>query len=679
MSSSASALLVVTVLAACASAAPGDRGALREQLARDPGQVRALLKLAELDERERPSAALEALEEAARQSSMLGPAPGAADRARLGRLLLRRGRARLVRGASSALEDLDRAAAAGAMPSPGERVAATIAAALGELRSVDRRRHEPALAALAALAARGQGPAALRGARAGATVLERGLLGAWLWRMGARRAGHDQLARWWRAGGRGPAPVLETYLVAHAWWAPRWRGDGAPAPTEALVGPRRCAAGPAPGCTPRQVLAAGWDLTWPERDLLRHPPVPTADPAEAAAWAELVARAYLAGELEPWREVLAARIDLPALRVPERWAELPRAARPLLARLAGAPAEAAAEQVLAGAPGSAAALLERTLAGAVASCAAPGCRRLRSATFEGTEPEDGIAGPELVSGALGRAVRALAGGDERDERELTKLAAGASRDLERARRRLAERVARADDAALAHAQAGAFFELQGDPASARQSWQRATALSPEPRFLLGEARALAQAGDVAAALVAATRAAAAAGDPAPVLTACGRALLAQGAALGALELAKQALELASADTAPAAWELASEAATALARPEVLAALEGLRAHLAWAPRRAALEDADPRAAALDPSDPRLALAVAADEPAPRALERLWRTSRFAVRSVEVRAAILARAAPDDPRAVRAAAELVELASDPTLAAPAVRALAASRR
>lgn len=673
MSSSASALLVVTALAACASAAPGDRGALRERLARDPGDVRALLKLAELDERERPSAALEALEEAARRSSMLGPAPGAADRARMGRLLLRRGRARLVRGAASALEDLDRAAAAGAVPSSDERVAATLAAALGVLRSVDRSGHPRALAELAALAARGQGPTELRGARAGATVLERGRLGAWLWRSGALRAGHDQLARWWRAGGRGPAVVLETYLVAHAWWAPRWRGDGAPAPAEALVGPRRCAAGPAPGCTPRQVRAAGWDLTWPERDLLRHPPLPTADPEEAAAWAELVARAYLAGELEPWREVLTARIDLPALRGSERWAELPRAARPLLARLAGAPAEAAAEQLLAGAPRSAVALLERALAGDLVSCAAPGCRRLRGVAPEGDARQAQIAGPELASLALGRAVRALAGGDERDERELARLAA--SRDLERARRRLAERVARADDAALAHAQAGAFFELQGDPASARQSWQRATALSPEPRFLLGEARALAQAGDAAAALVAATRAAAAAGDPAPVLTACGRALLEQGAALGALEVAKQALDLASADTAPQAWALASDAAAALARPEVSAALEGLRSHLAWAPSRTL---ADPRVAALDPSDPRLALAVAADEPAPRALERLWRASRFAVRSVEVRAAILARAAPGDPRGALAAAELVELASDPELAVPAVRALAASR-
>lgn len=670
---SAVALALVAGLAACARVAPMERGSLRERLARDPSDVRALLALAALDERERPSAALAALEEAARRASMLGPAPGPADRARLGRLLLRRGRARLARGAASAHGDLERAAEAGALASPAERTAASLLLALDELRSVDRRRYPAALATLAALAARGQGPAALRGARAGATTAERGRLGVWLWHEGARRAAHEQLVRWWHGGGREPAPVLDAYLAAHAWWTPSWRGEGTPPPPEALVGARRCAAGPAPGCTPGQVRGTSWALTWPERDLLRHRPVPTADAAEAAAWTELVARAYLAGALESWREPLSAHIDLAALQAPTRWAEVPRAARPLLARLAGRSATAAAERMLSGAPATAAELLERALAGTLTTCPAPEpvCRRLR-----GELAPSASAGADFASAALGRAARALAGGDEGHERALARLGAVARRDLERGRRRLAAWIARADDAALAHAQAGALFELLGDPASARQSWGRATELSPEPRFLLGEARALAQSGDVAATLVAATRAAAAAGDPAVVLVTCGRALLEQGAALGALELAKQALELASAETAPAAVALARAAAAPLARPDVDAALDALRSRLALAPSRPA---PDARAADLDPSDPALAVAVAAAEPTDAALARLWRASRFAVRSVEVRAAFLARAPARDLRAMVLSAELVALAADPALAAAAVRALTAVRR
>ena len=100
-------LLAVALVALCGCGGhaplPAGRLELRERLVRDPDDVRAYLALAELEEGAgRPSAALAALEEAQRRRSMLGPGLTDADRARLGRLLLLRGRARLARGAASA-------------------------------------------------------------------------------------------------------------------------------------------------------------------------------------------------------------------------------------------------------------------------------------------------------------------------------------------------------------------------------------------------------------------------------------------------------------------------------------------------------------------------------------------------------------------------------------------------
>ena len=204
----------------------------------DPKDIAARLALAELDERDRPSEAIDQLVVVEQLGGPIGVRWHDADRARLGRLLAMRGAARLARGAASALADLERARQLGAVIAPGELLAARAAVAIGELRHVDAAERAKGRAALAELAGGALADPSWAGARAKATPAEHGAFGAWLWTVGARREAYEQLAAW-HAGARPPRELAlqSAYLRALAWWTPY---DAPPPPRDELVGPERC-------------------------------------------------------------------------------------------------------------------------------------------------------------------------------------------------------------------------------------------------------------------------------------------------------------------------------------------------------------------------------------------------------------------------------------------------------
>lgn len=217
-----------------------------------PRDVQARLALAALAEQVgRPTEAIEQLEAVERLGGPLGVRWHDADRVRLARLLLARGRARLVRGAPTALGDLERAAKLGAKPSDDDLVSARIALASTLIRHVDDKMRAKGRAMFASLAkpsaAKGDGTeeASWLGARAGATPAERGAFGAWLWTINARREAWEHLRAWHDATPRSPSAVRDealqaAYLRAYAWWVPVWLGEAPPPPSDDLVGPERC-------------------------------------------------------------------------------------------------------------------------------------------------------------------------------------------------------------------------------------------------------------------------------------------------------------------------------------------------------------------------------------------------------------------------------------------------------
>lgn len=221
----------------------------------DPRDVGARLALAALAEQVgRPSEAIEQLEAVERLGGPLGTRWHAEDRARLARLLLARGRARLVRSAPTALADLKRAASLGAAPTADELLSATIAVATAQIRHVDAKERAAARAVFAAHAKPAKGDptdeSSWLGARATASPAERGAFGAWLWSIGAKRESYEQLAVWHAATAAPRDAALQSaYLRALAWWSPVWLGEVAPPPVDDLVGPERCHF-PGTGCTP---------------------------------------------------------------------------------------------------------------------------------------------------------------------------------------------------------------------------------------------------------------------------------------------------------------------------------------------------------------------------------------------------------------------------------------------
>jgi len=217
-----------------------------------PRDVQARLALATLAEKVgRPTEAIEQLEAVERLGGPLGVRWHDSDRTRLGRLLLARGRARLARGAPTALADLERAGTLGVAPSTDELVSARIALASTHVRHVDDKVRAQGRTIFASLAkpsaSKGEGAeeASWLGALPAATPSERGAFGAWLWTINARREAWEHLKAWHDATPRSPSAVRDealqaAYLRAYAWWVPLWLGEAPPPPANDLVGAERC-------------------------------------------------------------------------------------------------------------------------------------------------------------------------------------------------------------------------------------------------------------------------------------------------------------------------------------------------------------------------------------------------------------------------------------------------------
>ncbi|HEY0194461.1 MAG TPA: hypothetical protein VGC42_25285 [Kofleriaceae bacterium] len=682
------------------------RRALELRAIEDRRDVAARLALAALDEQQqRPTAALEALEQVVALGGPLGVRWRGEDQARLARLLAGRGRARLARGAASAAADLARARQLGAAITAAELTRARVAGALTQLRHADGETRHAGRRTLAELAAgpalppglaRGQSPglalgvapgrspdladdlapgltddrskdlvndlsnderAAWQGALPGAGPAARGRFGAWLWDQGARRAAWDELAAW-RARRVPPGdPALEdAYARAARWWTPLDQ----PAPGGPLVGAARCAFG---GCAPGEV--AGENLL--ERAYLTAPlAAKITDPADAAAVAVIALHQALRGEVS-WGPAIAARVDLAAFAEPGQLARLPGAVQPVFARLAGLELAVPAPDADAPADQRLVLAAERVLAGGSAADIAPlvGDAPYAEELRRVAEPRPPFAGVARSDAAV-RAVGLSLPGVLRPD-AIRAIAGAYARDPAIADRLVRDAVAAAPDDAIAHAAAGAVFDALGDPSRARTAWQAAVDASPEPALLRGLAEAIARHGDGDAALIAATSAAASSGDPGVVWLAVARALAGAGRPVHALDAARSALDLATGDTVEAAYDIAIDASRALDRDAQVAQLIAQRARFA----QTALPTTD-----RDPTDARGALEAYRQHPTGATIARLWVAARWNPRAVEPRAALLAATTPDDPRHAVIVGELVDLAGDrdPSVRRAAVAAL-----
>jgi hypothetical protein len=678
------------------------RRELEIRMTSDPRDVAARLALAALDEQlHRPSEALAALEAVVALGGPLGVRWHGEDRARLGRLLAARGRARLGRGAATATADLARARELGAPITDDELWRARAAGAVVLLRHSDAETREAGRRALAALAATGDAQAVTGGwlgARPGAAAAARGRFGAWLWTQGARRAAWDELSAWHDQSHAPRDPQLQdAYLAAARWWTPL---DRPGPPADELSGAGRCAFG---GCLPREVAGdEGLERAYLEAPLA----APVRDPADAAALVVITLHQALRGEAS-WGPALASRVDLAAVAEPVALAALPSFAAPIVARFAGHAAavpdprpagraavvpgdgETPAQRLVIGAA--------RALAGAPAGelAALIGDAPYAEALRRVAEPPAAFAGDARAEAAARHALATIATTDVRqvasaDSRRvasadsppapaaedplratamalLRPIAAAFGREPLVADRLARDAVAGAEDAAAMHATIGALFDGLGDPARARAAWQAAVDASAEPAFVRGLAEAQARQGDADAALVTATAAAAASGDPAVVWVAVARALAGAGKDVHALDAAHSAIELAGPDTLAGALDVAITSSRALGRDAQAARLTAQRAQLCAG--TAAPRDGDP-------TDARAALDAHQAQPSDATIAHLWTAARWNPREVALRVALRAALTDDDPRRAAVSAELVELAGDrdPDVRRAAVAAL-----
>lgn len=422
---------------------------LRYRIASDPHDRAALLALATVErDRGRPGAAIEALTRAA----ALGRAPGTSfpGAAAFGALLIARAEARVGRGAPAAAADLVTARALGVAPAPALVDAAALTGAIADLRHADPSTRARGVAALAALAARDPAdprfalgspwpsspPSAIALARTAAAA-------SWAWDRGARRAAHDELARWAAAGGPAalaiaPAPAIagvdvsSAAIAARADAARRWWG----APTGLAEVPPTTKPGEVTPVPPPVAPAVA-----PEAGAVRL--------ATAAAARALRAAAPAVADRAPLIAIATAYLRDPSLadRRADDWIaiDVDVAARaPVVARLfaaLGDPARARAlvQRAVDASPGEPA--LDRALALAAAASGDPDAA-LVFAT--GAAAESGDPAPVLVEVA-----RALAAGNHHshalealklalqlaapgDDRDALDLAIASSRALGRA-------------------------------------------------------------------------------------------------------------------------------------------------------------------------------------------------------------------------------------------------------
>jgi hypothetical protein len=596
-------VLVAALLPACAASRPvlPPPGAAASELERaalaleirvvdSPREPRLRLALAELEERrERPAAALDQLEVAAALGGPFGSRLGAADRARLGRLLAARGAERAARGVPSAPADLDRAAVLGIDVDPAIRRAAGFGAALADLRQSDAELRARGRQRLAALAAANPGDPRLAAADVAAAIAagRRGDVaraGVWLWDGGARRAALEVLDVWERAGGLADdvPGAADRWLRARRWW----RGvDGRP---DLSTLRRAIDAGASPclfaavaaACSP-VAAAFAEDADGPpwEPDLTEQAAAPTADPVLAGAW--LVVAARQAGDA--FDAAVRARVDVGALPA----SELPPFARPTVLRLAGN--DDGARDALARAMRDAPELppgprlviaVEAARAGhdLVPILGDAARSRAGTALIARTTPAPALS---VAASAAARAAR-----DAPQHRSaLGRVAEGHRRDAALGDRRAADFAAGAADRVPRALALADLYDDLGDPARARRWAEAAHRASPgEPATARRLVAALARAGDPDAAAVVLVGAAAASGDPGAALLDAARELAATGAPVHALDALKLALQLIAPGQRGPALALAIELGVALGRPPAPELVRALAAEPAPWPR-----------------------------------------------------------------------------------------------
>ncbi len=623
---------------------------LEVALQSDPRDVQLHLALARLaSDAKRPGQALAELETVIRIGGPLGTRWHADDEARFAGLLAGRGRARLARGAGSALDDLTRARSHGATIDPRELEQARAAAALAELRHVDAKVRAKGQATLAALSGSTVADTSWLGAKQQPVPRDRGLWGVWLWEHGARRAAFEALRDYAATTSAAGGPLHDAYLRALAWWTPI---DLPPPPTTALVGPERCRF--AGVCSPRDVLADPAAAA-----ALLEAPVPTlGSEGDAASWMALSLGPALRGQ-DGWGELISLRVDLrPELRTASGGALAPFA-RAAAARLYGKRDQGVSDSELATLRPqerlvvAAGRVLDGEAAAAVRAALGPlEAQPEGVALLRVVEPVPPVAFRDPLAAALVSYQRARHQGTL----PVAQLVAAYRAIPSRADRLAADAVAEAVDPALAQASLGALFDLLGDPARARAAWQAAVDASSEPAFVAGLAEAMARANDPDAALIHGTAAAAASGDPAVVWVSLARALDGVGRHVHALEAARSAIDLAGPETIGPALDVAISASRALGRDAQVLALIERRRQVAVPVH----VDRDVE----DPTDATAAVAAYRRTPTVARVARMWVASRWNPRGVAVRAALLEAIGPDDPRRASLVAELVGLAGDP---------------
>jgi tetratricopeptide (TPR) repeat protein len=612
------------------------RHALELRIVKDPKDLGARLALAKLcDQQGRPSQALDELEVVLRAGGPIGTRWHDEDRARFARLLVARGKARIARGAPTAVSDLERARAYGARIAADDLAAAKLARAIVQLRHVDGRERAKGLVTLRAL---------------GKASSDQGELGVYLWSVGAKRAAYEALV----ASTSRDERIVRARLIARAWWTPL---DGPPPPASDLVGPERC----------RHVRCDVWELVQNAISseaidaLVLAPPAKTSDPEEAYAWLAITLAQTLRGEgTGSWAARFASRVEVSALSVDR----FPAGGRAAFALVTGR--EAASDTSVDRSPPG------RYLAAAVLAVRGGKPEEVRATLGPLVDTPDGaallaVAAPlttEAIAAPYASAVaRYIAVRLDLDRGDATRARADEHRALARtilrayavdplrADRFARDAVASNVDAAAGHAWLGALYDAIQDPARARTSWQAAVDASPgEPTYVRGLAAAIARARDPDAALVFGTQAAAASGDPSPVWIEVAEALHGVGAHVHALEAARYAIDLATAETAARAYDTAIAASDALGRSAQVVELRARRAQVAPP--------------------------VVADEVTTMPVERTPVGARWKPGDVAIRIALLAALAANDPRRNAVIADLVRLAGDRDIerARAAVRAL-----
>lgn len=641
------ALFAVVVAAGCRAPKPLDVDAMVKQkgalIARQDLEVRAIddprdiqvhLALARLaDETGRPGQALAELETVIRIGGPLGTRWHADDKARFARLLAQRGRVRLQRSSPAALADLERAKEYGAAIDAVELDRARAAIAIARLRHVDAKERAAGMRALASLAASPIADRSWVGAKDAPVPRDRGELGVWLWQRGAKRAALEALRAWEAATGAKGGPLHDAYLRALAWWTPI---DLPPPPGTDLTGPERCRFATV-SCSPIDAL-----LDPGAAAALLASPAGVRAAGDPDAWLALTLPLALRGDAG-WGPAAAMRVDLGAGGLRGAIGRRSRATDSELAEMSPAHRLVAA-------------------AGRVLGGASPAQVRAALGPLEGSA--EGVALLRIVdpprpvpfADPLGAALDAYLRTRHLDGARAAEVLATYRANPARSDRVVADLVAQSPDTAYAQASFGALFDALGDPARARAAWQAAVDGSPgEVAFVAGLAEAAARGNDPDAALIHATIAAAASGDPATVWIAVARALEGVGKHVHALEAARNAVDLAGAETLGPALDLALASSRALGRDAQVADLIERR-RLAPVPVRVD-RGGD------DPTDGPSALAASARAPGVVTAARMWIASRWNPRDVELRSALLAAIAPDDPRRATIVTELVALAGD----------------